>query len=602
MLGYVGFVLLLVVPGVLVGLLSGDHRGRRFTEVLALSFGLSLIVVPLFLALLSSLDLGISGGSILGLLLVSVVGALLILWRRVRGLGRPEVSRIEVAAMALVPVQGFLFALQLLKYPIFPMILSADFSYHLEASLRLQTGDLAVTQVSYPPAVHLLIAAAMALQPGIPLSVMQHAVVIMGSLAPLLVFVVASRVFGDPKIGLVASLLYVFTGSAWYTWVFTAGLYANFFANLVTLAAILLIVTGLQELNHSRRILLFLAGAALYLSHYTVIIFVAVLWLALPVVWRRARGSLWNYGQMLALITVPGGALALLRPDAVAFLARIPSFAGGEAGRYIGGDDPISKLLPQVSPFLGFLFQEVGPGLLALTFGTIPLAVYWAVKRKELWTPLLLIWFFVIWVTTPYGEVAWRFSKYAVLPLTLLWPLALGGGLSSLFSRLAYTRLVRRRGMRPRREMVSRRTVKAAILMAVAAGILWSSALQAMIQDSSVERVRMSRYQDQVYDSMRWLSTNGDEGKVLGIGDWRFRYLKPIWGRDVTLEYGISAKDAYELARSQDYKYALVSDFLVQPPWSGVVMPYPHAATFQTFDGFNLEYSNTIVKVYSVKS
>lgn len=103
--------------------------------------------------MVGSLEHAITAAAVYGVLVISIAGALLVIWKKRIPLKRPEISWIELAAIALVPAQAIMLFLQFTKYPIFLIIFSTDFEYHLQTSLHLQTGDFALASLSYPPAV-----------------------------------------------------------------------------------------------------------------------------------------------------------------------------------------------------------------------------------------------------------------------------------------------------------------------------------------------------------------------------------------------------------------------------------------------------------------
>lgn len=599
MIGYVLYALLLIMPGLAVGLATGLLERKRFVEVLALGFGLSLVVTPIALLLAYSAVHAVTWEVVYTILAVSLFAVVLLAWRQGVKVGRPSINLLESVALALVPIQGALLSLQFLEYPIFPETISEDYRAHLQTALSLNSGQLPLSQISYPPAIHFLIASLISVEGGILISVMQYAIVIIATLAPLLVFVVVSRILGDQMLGLVASLIYVFTGAAWVSMILVTGLYANFLANLVTLAVIYLAAEGTEALDWRKRFVILGGGAALYLSHYTVLVFVAVLWLALPVVWWKARASLSRYLQVAGLITLPGILIALARPDLLTEVLAIPGLSGMNAGVIGSLPDPIAALLAPFSTFLAYLESEVGVGLFFLALAALPVALYASVKKQGIWVPIILIWFAVTWFATPAGTIAWRFSVLGVLPLIVLWPVALQTVLPRARARAGGREIIRRKKIRDYSQSNARWLV--AVLVAIV--LLYHAPLSGTLQDLAVGREASAQNQEQVYSAILWLGTHSTPGaQVLGLEDWRFSYLIPIWGDSVTLYANASVSEAVNLVNRSSYGYLIVSNYLVPGPFSTIEGINSNFQGFQNSSRFILIYSNPSVAVYSVRN
>ena len=599
MIGYGTFVLLLFFPGLAVALPTRLLDNKRFIEVLALSFGLSLVVTPMALMVGYAIFRNVSSAIVYGVLALSVVeSAVTLLLKKVR-FHRPRISRAELLALVTVPVQGLLFGLQFEQYPIFPSTASVDFQYHLEIVLQIVGGKFSLARANYPPAVHFLVASLISLEQGSPLALMQYGVAIVGTFAPLLVFVVVSKILGDQRLGLAASFFWVFSGTFWYLTLFTTGLLANFLADVVTLMVVYLIAEGIESLDIRRALLILAGGTALYLSHYTVIVFVAALWLVLPLVWLRDRKRLFDYFKICGLVALPALVIVLARPNIVKEVLNLHNLSGLNAGVASYPSGPITDFLSPISPFLTNLYLDVGIGLFVLALVAIPYALYATTKKSGIWIPVMLGWFLLTWVATPSSAIAWRYSYLAVLPLIVLWPATLGVILPKTLSRTSGGRAVlRRKKILDRSEA----TVRLAVFCVLVLILTYSAPIGLIAQNLASGSNTTAQNQEQVYQAMQWVGSQAKAGtKVLGLEDWRFTYLKAIWGMNVSVLANTDAPSAASYVNQTGDGYVLVSYYLVPGPSSLVEGTNPYFNGFENYSEFKLVYQNPSVAVYSVK-
>ena len=599
MIGYGTFVLLLFLPGLAVGLLTSLFDNKRFVEVLALSFGLSLVVTPLALMVGYVIFHSVTAAIVYGILAVSVSASAAALSMRRMTLQWPRISMLELLALITVPVQGLLFGLQFEKYPLFPSTASVDFQYHLEIVLQITAGKFSLVRANYPPAVHFLITSLLSLEQGNPLALMQYGVAIIGTFAPVLVFVVVSKILGDQRLGLAASFFWVFSGTFWYLTLFTSGLLANFLADVVTLIVVYLIAEGVESLDVRRALLILAGGTTLYISHYTVVVFVAALWVVLPLVWLRDRRIFSNYFKICCLVALPALVIVLARPDIIKEVLELHNLSGLNAGVASYPPGPITDFLNAISPFLTNLYLDVGIGLFILTLIAIPYALYATAKKSGIWVPVMLGWFLLTWVATPSSAIAWRYSYVAVLPLVVLWPVTLGIVLPKTTSKTSGGRaVIRRKKIGDRSEP----TVRLAIFCVLALILIYGAPIGLIEQNLASGSSATAQNQEQVYQAMQWVGDQAKAGtKVLGLEDWRFSYLKAIWDINVSVFANTDVLSAASYVNETGDSYVLVSYYLVPGPSSLIEGTNPYFNGFENYSEFILVYQNPSVAVYSVK-
>ena len=600
MIGYLAFIALLFFPGAFLGLISSLFNGKRFTEIIALSAGISMLVVPLALSVFYLFSGTINAVAVYIIIVISLSGIAAFLKIKKIKLRAPKLTGIEKLALLLIFIQAAMLLVNYIKYPIFPESVSMDFRNHLQMALGFQEGTTSLMQVNYPPAIHLFIAALLSIENGINVVIMQYALTIIATLVPIFFFVVVGKLLKDQRLALIASSIHVFFGTVFLGPLIISGLYANIFANLGTLVVLILLVDGVESLDLIKRGVIFICGLGLYLSHYTIVIFIAALWLATPLVWKAMRKGRSHYLQMLGLLTIPGAVLITLRPDLIRLLLSFISLEGIGAGTSLKSSLLFFDYFAKVSPFLGAVYYDLGYGQMALTLVTIPLAVYFAYKRRSLWVSFLLLWFFLVWIATPYTDIAWRFAKIAVIPLSLLWPVGLSMGLTPIFSRFSNKRIIREKGKKIRTISWTTPTNTVLVILVVAS-LLFTSPTYFMLRDVSIAAPQISQNQREVYAAMNWLAINSSKTvNLVGLNDWRFLYFTPMYGRTITVFFNNTVLDVISFAVNHRRGYILVSNYFIPgPDTSGSA----YNRVIQELDevvGVKRVFSNPSVKIYQL--
>ncbi len=599
MIGYLAFALLLFFPGFFFELTTGFYRGKRALEVLAAGIGISLILVPLALTVAVFARLAISPALVYALLVISLVGTVAAMALRRIPVRLPKTNGFEKAVIGLVFIQGLLLLAHFNKYPIFPISYSEDFRIHLQTALAFQAGSRSLASISYPPAVHLWIAVLLSLESGISVALMQHAIAIVATVAPLLIYVVLGRMFKDQRLALAGAAIWIISGAIWDGGLLISGLYANFLADLDTLTILYLVVDGLDEFGWSRKLLFLACSGGLYLSHFTIVILVAAVWIGAPIVWRLRKASLINYLQMAGIVSLPAGLIALVRPDSITLLLSFTGLRGSAAGLFPAGS--ITAPFGSISPFLQNLYLEIGPAFMALTLLTIPVILYSIAKKRDAWALFALVWFVVVWAVTPYSDIAWRYSYYSLIPLMILWPMALDVGLSPVISRLPRKRIAEKKRSRVTSKVEHDRVAVGFVVLIVSGILFYNAPLYANLGNLTLSPSQIAQNQVEIYQVINYFGTHSNGSvKVLGLEDWRFRFLDPMYGDNITVYTGANAQAAYNFALAQGYKYLVVSQFLVPGPFSAITGTTQNYGVYDTFPGLKLLYSDPSAKVFLV--
>lgn len=98
MLGYGAFIFLFITPGLLVRILTGIRQRKRFTEILASSFAISLVVVPLTLASFSVLGRVITASEVIFVVALWLMAP--VIWKK----NRPQIlSYLQMVGLISIP-------------------------------------------------------------------------------------------------------------------------------------------------------------------------------------------------------------------------------------------------------------------------------------------------------------------------------------------------------------------------------------------------------------------------------------------------------------------------------------------------------------------
>lgn len=531
------------------------YRERGLAEVLGLSFGASIAVLPLLLGMIYVV---LGSIEVLHVWIILAVSGLAVI-RRFRWVLSIKISLLDIYVIAATVITGVFFLFISLRNPYFPMFPSTDYLFHLNASQQYLNGQIALTPVTYPPAVHFIIGTGMLLMGGEPIVAMQKTMMILGALAPLLFYAVALRTTGSGKVALGAAVLYLPVGVWWYG-LFTTGLYANVYANFVSLAILLFLVDYVKGVSGNSILLFALVSIGLYISHFTVVILLAALWVMLPLILVKARSSAARYFYGLCILMVPALILVAAAPSIVSFVVSLMSapVSAGDIVVWPSGN-LMAAQLGEVSVFLQFIYLSLhGEFLFFLALISLVAAPLMVLKKRApIWALMFPVWFLTTWVMSPSTLLTWRSAYYALTPLSFTIAL----GVSGVISVFKVEKLVRSRGayMRATRDDAPSKLqiagLVATIFLIFAGSVVAFSAVDTF---RSLEGSR--RLDEDVYGAIMWIREETPSGAVIvAVGDWRFNYFQDLTRRTVVFKPWLPVEEVQPLIGRSD------AEFLVTP-------------------------------------
>ncbi len=598
LLGYLGFVALLFLPGVAfieLFKLGGDYS---FAERLGLAFGLSMAVDVLVLAFRTSgllvgsqLMVGIFPGTLEAMLAASLVAfaAPVALRRKVTFYVQP--TRTDLYVLGLVAAQALLVAAHFSKYPVFPQFQSVDFAQHVRITTDLQAGRLTM----FPGGllyygVHLLMGSLVALSGDIVLEVTQYAMGILTALSPLLVYAAVNSLTQSRRVGVVATLLYVSTGFVWFGSVFDAGLYANFYGVLSILLLFALVPAVMKQPRTPGVWAAFLVALGSgYLSHYSfVTIIPALVALPLAVLVLEKKVSLASVA-IPAVVVIPGVIGAALRPDLVTLLFQ---FVQATGGGNVSGDTSLSPLLAGW-PVLRYIVVEVTNDLASVVaLGLAALGVYVAARSKSPSAWMLVVWLIAILAVAPFTETAWRFSYMALVPLLIVASL----GFDFLIPAADDRGLKQRSKMRVRRDY---RRYRLGLLGVVFLLLFVNSWSWALLADAASNGSANNETQQGVLKAIQWMNATVPRGsQVVSVTDSDYNYYQLLYGK-ASGYAPLATPD--QVAASAGSSTAPI--YIVLTKVGTVTVPDPTQNPFNLYPNdtrFHLQYNDSDVWVYKL--
>lgn len=587
LLGYPLYLAFIFLPGIGIGEALGVWReGSALTERVAYSFGLGLCAdTAVVLVRTSGLLPGLSGldvWTLCGTILVGLglIAASLVKRNRFSWWIRPDV--LDWAMLAIVVVLALMVGLYLQTYPIFPAYPSGDFPFHVQVAENLVRGS----QTSVPSGifyygVHFLLASALVLFGGFPLQTVRVAMAILTVLSPLIFYLVALRLSGSRGAGVLAAMVYTFSGAIWYGMVFDGGLYPNFFGVL----AALFLIAVLVEVNPARWsvsgvIVLSMATLTAYFSHDSTVTILPIV-LSLPLMrYLSTRSFPRTISEASILVVAPGAIGLLVRPD---LLSRL--LATEQSVATLSGSTAISLQLSNV-PVLGYMALEVADDLGFVLLSILAGVFLWKMitSRKWMLSPLV-IWFVTLLVLAPLSISAWRFSLEALVPLTLM---------ASAGVFLLLPRLVKRADWRLQSSEYGKTGLLLFLILIPMIGGSWGVR---MTQDAMAGASAVPQTQTSINASISWLGFNTPQNSsYLSVSEWRFTYTSLFLSRNTTV-LSLSPTNAIEYTLSHSVRYILVTNIVTWPssglegvPWNG----FPDHST----SNLSLVYRNPDVRIF----
>jgi len=591
--GYLALLLFVFLPGLGLGELLGlwrkeDTLGERLGFALGLGLATDTIVMMIRTSGLTLGGLYLKGVDPATVYAVILAGAVLLVVplviRRRLSFAVKTAPADLMLFLAIVALAAMVY-LHFQKYPIFPEYASQDFAAHVQFAQQLQAGTL----TSIPAGIlyygiHYQLASALVLVGGEPLVTVQQTMGVLVIISPLIFYFAVSRVFGGRGPALVATAVYVLSGTIWFASVFNAGLFANFFGILASLFLLSVFADLSGQLRSKRLWLVFLlALVAAYFSHYTTATLIPAL-LVVPL--AKFLKDRKDYARYLVppVVSIAPAALAVVASPGLP--GRVLDLAESGGGILIGSTPVANALsgLPVVSYMAFLTFDDLGFVFLLL-FAAIGVC---RVLRSRSLLPLVLIaWFLALLVAAPFNVSAWRFSLEALVPLTLL----ASYGVYSLLPRLKMVRKGKYAGY-------GRLAFVLFLLLVPLVALSWG---QTSTVEAAADTQVFGTAQQQVYTAMYWLKDNTPPNSTyLSVSDPRFSYSAIIFGRTTLHGFIPDVAAALAIAKQNETQYIIVTRIVIgqaahspsQFPWD--VFPASSTANL------TLVYEDPDVRIFQV--
>jgi len=341
------------------------------------------------------------------------------------------------------------------------------------------------------------------------------------------------------------------------------GTFPNILSDAIVVAMLWLIVSYTRE--PSRALGLTLTSLALtgVFVHSTFLMFLAVLWVALPVFLVFYRRYFTNY--LKSLLFTSAGLFCIF--------VLLGSFLSASLGRIFTGY-VASSFSPTPVPLL---VQVLVWNYLALasplaTLSIIAAIVFVLVKqRKAVWPIFVCIWFGLLLAAAIISPQGWRFILLSMVPASFLLGDSLGflRELSSLSSHRNRSRA---------RRMLLPILLCGLILLGSFVGLL------PRVFDPS-SRIR----EEAVVDSMSWLKQNGDGQSVASVElPLDYRYLTTLTGIAYAGDFNESANSLVAQAGGARFGYVAVAVQGTQYP------------TFESSSMVVEKYQNSVVAIFFI--
>lgn len=651
MLGMLIFLGLMLLPGLLLVKLSGLHRGKSLSEILGIGFGLSIGVTILILLATTTVSGSVKSIHLWGVLIGSALGIAML---SIKSILHPRNSLIQASMkdlliIAIAAAHFSTLSSQFFEYPIFPRLLSGDFSAHLTGALAFMNGTELPTQTNYPPGVRLIIASGLIFLGGEPFISMQQTMVIIASLTPTLVYATANKLFRNQMLGVAAAAVYAFTGSIWYFGLFMSGLYANFLGDLLSFMLLYLVVEFTYQKRSSLYFILPFAALASYVTHYTVALLVFSLSIFTVFIWRVEKPKLKSYSMALFLTLVPVIPVIAARFD---LFRNFLTFPTASAGVFAYEPALYKEILNSFSPFLLYLSIQINsiwtPAFILIAgIGAVVVQLYKYLGRNSdhsrgnlevtslhddkgyLWI-FALVWFFSVWFFSPTRPMAWRFAYYSLLPLTFLLAFLAYHVVINSSSMLGWltakiyaaTRLREVSQSRKRKDLEKlnlrfqsgRIRRVSPIIFLVIVGFVYidpmlypfheSSPFYFLIDDVFLESTTQDHHNEQlaIYQAIQWIKENTPKNaKFLAVTDDRFTFMDVIADRRSPLiGKNLPPSLAYNVTRQFNIDYTVVTKGL-RPSLISPTRLVDLLANYRASRNFEEVYSNQIVSIFKLK-
>lgn len=603
--GYFLYLLEIFLPGIGFGeLFRLWSKEESLFDRLGLALGLGLSIDTLVLMLRTSGVAHLSGidsYTLYGIILAGAIALSVSIVIRRPKFKLPGITRADIVLLALLLVQSLMLVIYFVKYPIFPEYQSPDYAIHVETAKGLISGSL----TSIPSGIlyygiHYQLASGIIFVGGEPLITARQTMAILVILSSLLFYSATKKIFSSSRVALIATGIYVLSGTIWFASVFDSGLFANFYG---ILAALFLLIALLGVINNFRApsawAIFLVAVVNAYFSHYTLLTLIPAIVL-LPALqllsvkkWDR---TLVSYLVPALAVILPAVVPLIVFPNLGARILRLASSGGG----VLSGSTYLSNFFAPI-PVLSYLALEIFDDYSFLIMFVLTILYLYKVLRSR--NPVFLIpiiWFLSLMIAAPVDTSAWRFSYEAIVPLVLMASFGLyailpdsarqGKGRSSMVQR---TRSSQRGSMLPR----------AFIFIVLLGGIIVGSWGTSSVSDSLSQTSVAAQSQRSVYNAIYWLGRNTpNDSQYFSVSDWRFTYTNLIIGRPTFYEYVRLPSNASEIARDDSADYIIVTKVTTLS-----LYPIPALFPWNNFPtnssgNLSLVYQNPDVRIFEIEN
>ena len=314
-------------------------------------------------------------------------------------------------------LMGISLVVIFLKYPIFPAVLSGDFSQHMNTASVLARGVMPpFSSLVLYYGIEFYLALAVLGSPTVPLVSVRLAMGLLVLISPLIIYACVKQIF-DSKAAIWTTAIYALSGFLWFGMVFNSGLWPNFWGLLSSLMLVSATVYFSEKRAGVFSLLLFIVtlGNALF-SHYSILLAFPplMLYLALKRNWL-------GFGILTAPLVVG----FVLFPNLVFGLG---AFVGASVGNI---PQPTFLASIMLLPTLSFMVAEISVNFLGdfaalavLTLGGYFLWHNWKTRNPKMF--IFSAWFLIILLIPVYSSNAWRFAFIGLMPLTVMagWSLS----------------------------------------------------------------------------------------------------------------------------------------------------------------------------------
>ena len=546
---YVAIAVIFLFPGLLWTVASTYWRTMRTIEVLAMSFALSCIALPLVLAGTAWIGLVVpvwmltffsAGCGVLAGALLTIQ----ILKRKGMPIEIFKVSQEDVAASIVFVLHLGLVYSYFFRYPVFDKIFLPDTLFHTSATLQIaNSGGRALLRIfEYPLALHFMLSLVLRCLQGEPIVIVRSTLAAIESLTVIMVYITASRVLQSRLYGFFSTLTYAVIVPVGLIHLIDVGTYSNMLANLYTLCAIYFFATAMKNADLRSQITLVIVGIALAFSHFSSFIFISFIWVFLPVVCIFFR-KLWK-AYVVSSLSLSLGLFSLLL--CVPNLIYRISFVLSGPSTVLLPRDPIFGLLYSRVPFLGLTYAFAGLPSFSVLLAS--LVLLFKKSGQSVWYAFIPSWFTYTFVLSLQGENIWRFALYAMFIGVFIVGYFISTPMISIYrwaSELSSHPVVNK--------MNSRGIVAVMILTLITMGPTFQ-----FIND--VMRGSTSQRQLAIYDSMKWADKNTPrDSSFLSIGLLEYTYMPVVANRTFQGDYEVSPEEIYSLSVQNHVDYVAVS-------------------------------------------